>query len=132
MRFKSALTCSLSILILAGCSSTDQVAMMADHRANVIESGLPYQFGPLNVMSAKAEGHTVELMMIYNQESASSLNPEQLIDASIRAYCSDNEVRAVLKKGVIYHVTLRSQRGQLLIDKYASEESCTAEEKAKS
>ncbi len=95
---------------------------MADHRANVIEAGLPFKLGPLNVMHAKAKGNTVNLLMIYN--STGSIAPSALVDASVKSYCQSNEVRSVLKKGVIYQITVRSERGKLLVDENISEQTC--------
>ena len=42
MSFKTPLLALLSAALLLGCSSTpSEVEMMADHRASVIEAGLP-------------------------------------------------------------------------------------------
>ncbi|MCF7354876.1 type II secretion system pilot lipoprotein GspS-beta [Vibrio sp. CK2-1] len=123
MSFKTPLLALLSAALLLGCSSTpSEVEMMADHRASVIEAGLPYKIGPLNVMSAKSDKNVVELLMIYN--SSGSVSPTALVDASVKTYCKSNEVRSVLKKGVIYKVTIRSERGQMLVEKSISEQTC--------
>ncbi|MFH0256872.1 type II secretion system pilot lipoprotein GspS-beta [Vibrio rumoiensis] len=123
MSLKTPLLALLSATLLIGCSSTpSEVEMMADHRASVIESGLPYKIGPLNVMSAKSNGNTVDLLMIYN--STGSISPSALVDASIQTYCKSNEVRSVLKKGVIYHIIIRSERGKMLVDQNISEQTC--------
>lgn len=120
---KTPLLALISAGFMLGCSSTSsEVEMMADHRASVIEAGLPYKIGPLNVMSAKSNGNTVELLMIYN--STGSLSPSALVDASVKTYCKSNEVRSVLKKGVIYNITVRSERGKMLVDKNISEKTC--------
>ncbi|MGO2496819.1 MAG: type II secretion system pilot lipoprotein GspS-beta [Vibrio litoralis] len=123
MSFKTPLLALLSTTLLLGCSSTpSEVEMMADHRASVIEAGLPYKIGPLNVMSAKSDKNVVELLMIYN--SSGTVSPTALVDASVKTYCKSNEVRSVLKKGVIYKVTIRSERGQMLVEKSISEQTC--------
>lgn len=123
MSFKTPLLALLSAALLLGCSSTpSEVEMMADHRASVIEAGLPYKIGPLNVMSAKSDKNVVELLMIYN--SSGTVSPTALVNASIKTYCKSNEVRSVLKKGVIYKVTIRSERGQMLVEKSISEQTC--------
>lgn len=123
MSFKNPLLALLSAILLLGCSSTpSEVEMMADHRASVIEAGLPYKIGPLNVMSAKSDKNVVELLMIYN--SSGTVSPTALVDASVKTYCKSNEVRSVLKKGVIYKVTIRSERGQMLVEKSISEQTC--------
>lgn len=123
MSFKTPLLALLSATLLLGCSSTpSEVEMMADHRASVIEAGLPYKIGPLNVMSAKSDKNVVELLMIYN--SSGTVSPTALVDASVKTYCKSNEVRSVLKKGVIYKVTIRSERGQMLVEKSISEQTC--------
>ncbi|WP_086984489.1 type II secretion system pilot lipoprotein GspS-beta [Vibrio aphrogenes] len=121
--FKTPLFALLAASLLAGCASQpNEVEMMADHRANVIEAGLPFKLGPLNVMHAKAKGNTVNLLMIYN--STGSIAPSALVDASVKSYCQSNEVRSVLKKGVIYQITVRSERGKLLVDENISEQTC--------
>ncbi|GLT14415.1 type II secretion system pilot lipoprotein GspS-beta [Vibrio algivorus] len=123
MSLKTPLLALLSATLLLGCSSTpSEVEMMADHRASVIEAGLPYKIGPLNVMSAKSNKNVVELLMIYN--SSGTVSPTALVDASIKTYCKSNEVRSVLKKGVIYKVTIRSERGQMLVEESISEQTC--------
>ncbi|MGO2342032.1 type II secretion system pilot lipoprotein GspS-beta [Vibrio litoralis] len=123
MSFKTLLLALLSAILLLGCSSTpSEVEMMADHRASVIEAGLPYKIGPLNVMSAKSDKNVVELLMIYN--SSGTVSPTALVDASVKTYCKSNEVRSVLKKGVIYKVTIRSERGKMLVEKSISEQTC--------
>ena len=73
-------------------------------------------------MSAKSDKHVVELLMIYN--SSGTVSPTALVNASIKTYCKSNEVRSVLKKGVIYKVTIRSERGQMLVEKSISEQTC--------
>ncbi|OEF27447.1 type II secretion system pilot lipoprotein GspS-beta [Vibrio rumoiensis] len=123
MKFKTPLLALIASTILMGCASHDEIAMMADHRASVIEAGLPYKLGPLNVMSAKSDGHTVNLLMIYN--SSGSIAPQKLVDASANVYCKDNEVRSVLKKGVSYHVIIRNERGKMLVEKYINEGTCS-------
>lgn len=123
MSFKTPLLALISATLLLGCSSTpSEVEMMADHRASVIEAGLPYKIGPLNVMSAKSNKNVVELLMIYN--SSGTISPTALVDASVKTYCKSNEVRSVLKKGVIYHITVRSERGKMLVDENISEQTC--------
>lgn len=120
---KTPLLALLSATLLLGCSSTpSEVEMMADHRASVIEAGLPYKIGPLNVMSAKSNKNVVELLMIYN--SSGTVSPTALVDASIKTYCKSNEVRSVLEKGVIYKVTIRNERGKMLVEKTISEQTC--------
>ena len=127
MKIKAVLLTILTTSILFGCSSTDQVSIMADHRAAVLESSLPYKSGPLHIMSAQAKDHTVELLMIYNDTG--KIAPSALIDASIRYYCSDKEVRTVLDQGVVYKLILRSERGKLISEEVASKEACEALEK---
>ncbi|MGV3001560.1 type II secretion system pilot lipoprotein GspS-beta [Vibrio sp.] len=123
MSLKTPLLALFSATLLLGCSSTpSEVEMMADHRASVIEAGLPYKIGPLNVMSAKSDKNVVELLMIYN--SSGTVSPTALVDASVKTYCKSNEVRSVLKKGVIYNITIRSERGKMLVEKSISEQTC--------
>ncbi|WP_245879903.1 type II secretion system pilot lipoprotein GspS-beta [Vibrio gangliei] len=124
MSVKTPLLTLFTAAILAGCaSSPSEVEMMADHRASVIEAGLPYKVGPLNVMSAKSSGNMVNILMIYN--STGTVAPSALVDASVKTYCKSNEVRSVLKKGVVYHLTVRSERGKMLVDQNVSEQTCT-------
>lgn len=124
MSLKTPLLTLFAAAVLAGCSSSpSEVEMMADHRASVIEAGLPYKMGPLNVMSAKSNGNTVDILMIYN--STGTVAPSALVDASVKSYCKSNEVRSVLKKGVIYHLTVRSERGKMLVDQNISEQTCS-------
>jgi hypothetical protein len=75
-------------------------------------------------MQARAKGKVVEIMMIYNGDAA--IPPQILMEKSAQYYCTNSEVKANLEHGVIYDIKLRSERGQLLIDRIISSESCSA------
>lgn len=131
MKFKTPILALIASATLFGCASNDQVELMADHRASIIEAGLPYKLGPLNVMSAKANENVVEILMIYN--SSGTIAPNDLVNASAKAYCQDNSVKAVLEKGVVYKINVRSERGKLLVEKIIDQQTCVdAEEEADS
>ncbi len=118
----------LSGLVLLGCANPE-VKIMAEHRASVIAAGLPYKYGPLNVMSTKSKGNTVEILMIYNNDGKTDL--EALVNKSIETFCSDNEVRSVIDKGVIYQIQVRNERGQLIKEQRADSETCEAKDEEK-
>jgi len=124
-RFLLALTATS---VLAGCSATadkqKQIEAIAKHRATVLSSSLPIEHGPLTIMQARAKGNAVELMMLYNSDGG--MSAQNLVNNSISGYCNDNEVKANLAHGIIYNIKLRSPRGQLLLEKVISEESCAA------
>ncbi|WP_178306447.1 type II secretion system pilot lipoprotein GspS-beta [Vibrio algicola] len=129
MKLKTVILALLASATLFGCSSTDKVSLMADHRATILESNLPYKQGPLHIMSAKSTEHTVELLMIYN--NTGEIAPSALVDASIAYYCSDSEVRAVIDKGVIYKLVLRNERGKLISEQEATKQVCESLDEAK-
>ncbi|MFV0574102.1 MAG: type II secretion system pilot lipoprotein GspS-beta [Vibrio sp.] len=129
LSFKAPIFALVAAATLAGCASTpSEIEMMADQRASLIESSLPITVGPLNIMSAKANGNIVDITMIYN--STATIAPSALVDASASAYCKDENVRSVLDKGVIYHINVRSERGQMLVDKTIDSQSCLAVDQA--
>jgi len=113
---------------LVACSSNDnkqhQIEAIAKHRAKILSNNLPVEHGPLTIMQARSKGNIVELMMIYNEESA--IPPQKLLDNSINYYCSNSEIKSNLELGLVYNVKLRSTRGQLLFDQIISLASCTS------
>ncbi len=117
---------SLIAAFLFGCSGNAdkqrQIEAIAQHRATTLSNSLPIEHGPLTIMQAKAVGNSVQLMMIYNGEAASSA--QQLLEGSIRYYCNNSEVKANLVHGVIYNIKLRSPRGKLLAERVITENSC--------
>ncbi|MDV7102956.1 GspS/AspS pilotin family protein [Vibrio sp. TH_r3] len=117
---------ALLLLIVAGCSSSGdkerQIEAIASHRATILSNSLPIEHGPLTIMQAKANGHIVELMMLYNDDG--TISPQQLMDNSVRYYCTNTDVEGNLQHGVVYNLKMRSPRGQLLIDQVVSLETC--------
>lgn len=123
MNFKTLSVFSLLSLGLVGCASVQEQNSMAEYRANVISAGLPVQYGPLNVVSARSQENQVIINMIYNDLSA-VVSPQELMTKSTRTLCNNPEVSTLLNKGVNYRVVIRSDRGQLLTDEVISSNSC--------
>ncbi|WP_413284653.1 GspS/AspS pilotin family protein [Vibrio sp. MA40-2] len=117
---------TLLMIIIAGCSSNGdkerQIEAIASHRATIIANSLPIEHGPLTIMQAKANGHIVELMMLYNDDG--TISPQQLMESSVNYYCTNTDVQGNLQHGVVYNLKIRSPRGQLLIDQVVSLETC--------
>ncbi|WP_299693073.1 GspS/AspS pilotin family protein [uncultured Vibrio sp.] len=121
---------SLLAVLLAGCSSSNeqdqqkQLEMMAHHRAGVLSAGLPVEYGPLSVMRALAKGGVVEIMMIYNQDAQGAKPLNQVVGMSVNSYCTNSEVRANLDMGLAYNIKIRNTRGQLMVEKLISKDTC--------
>ncbi|PTQ01472.1 GspS/AspS pilotin family protein [Vibrio splendidus] len=121
---------SLAAVLLAGCSSSSeqdkqrQLEMMAQHRAGVLSAGLPIEYGPLSVMRVLAKNTVIEIMMIYNQDSKGAKPLNQVVDMSVNSYCTNSEVRANLDMGLAYNIKIRNTRGQLIVEKLISKDTC--------
>ncbi|NLS13007.1 type II secretion system pilot lipoprotein GspS-beta [Vibrio sp. SM6] len=123
------LLCSaLSILTLSGCASNDeqarQLEILASNRAGILSAGLPLEYGPLQVMSATAKRHVIEIMMIYNDSAPGAKPISDVVSASVSYYCNNPEIKSQLDKGLLYRIKLRNSRGQLMVDEYISAPSC--------
>lgn len=129
MKFKSLLGASLCTFVLLGCTSVQEQHTMAEYRANVIASGLPTQYGPLNVVSAQAKENIVVVNMIYNNTTA-VVSPNQLVTRSVTTLCKNAEITTLLDKGVNYQFVIRGDRGQLLANQIVSKASCDTDENA--
>ncbi|CAK1752963.1 Beta-barrel assembly machine subunit BamC [Vibrio crassostreae] len=120
---------SLTLALLAGCSSSEhdeqrQLEMMAQHRAGVLSAGLPIEYGPLSVMRVLAKNTVIEIMMIYNQDAKGAKPLNQVVDMSVNSYCTNSEVRANLDMGLAYNIKIRNTRGQLMVEKLISKDTC--------
>ena len=101
-----------------------QLEMMAQHRAGVLSAGLPIEYGPLSVMRVLAKNTVIEIMMIYNQDAKGAKPLNQVVDMSVNSYCTNSEVRANLDMGLAYNIKIRNTRGQLMVEKLISKETC--------
>ena len=97
---------------------------MAQHRAGVLSAGLPIEHGPLSVMRVLAKNTVIEIMMIYNQDAKGAKPLKQVVDMSLNSYCTNSEVRANLDMGLAYNIKIRNTRGQLMVEKLISKDTC--------
>jgi hypothetical protein len=126
---KKWIVCSLALALLTSCSSSEQdqqrqLAMMAQHRAGVLSAGLPIEYGPLSIMRVIAKNNVVEIMMIYNQDVKGAKPLNQVVDLSVKSYCTNAEVSANLDMGLVYNIKIRNTRGQLMVETLISKETC--------
>ncbi|WP_117234582.1 GspS/AspS pilotin family protein [Vibrio maerlii] len=115
--------------IISGCASNEreqqkQLEALANNRATVLSTGLPLEEGPLSIMSARAKGTSIELMMIYNQEAPGAMPVQQVYNKTLSDYCSNQEIRSNLDLGLSYALKMRNHRGQLLVDALITAQSC--------
>jgi len=119
-------------LMLVGCASSDdnqkQINMLAEQRASILSTGLPFEYGPLNVLRANAKQGVIELMMIYNADGA-NLSAQNLMSQAVDYYCSNKDVKNTLEVGVNYRLMLRNPRGQLLLDQFVTMDTCQTNNK---
>lgn len=121
----------LSLLVLAtiaGCASPERekqqaLELLAKKRADMLTKDIPLEFGPLSIMRARAKGSVVELMMI--DSGNGSISAKEMVEASVKSYCTDAEVRPLIEEGLSYRIQVRNARGQLQIDKFITSQTCT-------
>ena len=101
--------------------------MLADYRASILASSLPLEMGPLTLIQVKEKQGVVE--MIFLDSGNGEISTNQIIEQSITTYCSNQEIRPVLKKGVAYRYLIRNSRGQKQNDIFVNEQSCLDREK---
>ncbi|WP_194435276.1 GspS/AspS pilotin family protein [Vibrio fluminensis] len=126
LRFFTSL---ITLATLAGCAGNSQqqhLELLASNRASVLAGELPLEAGPLSIMRATAKGTTIEIMMVYNQDQAGAKPIEQVMNRGISYYCSNKDTKANLEAGLSYRLKMRNTRGQLMLDQFVSEESCTS------
>ncbi|WP_261817220.1 GspS/AspS pilotin family protein [Vibrio gallicus] len=126
INFKKLLLVLFAGSLIAGCASSDEkqkaLELKADRRADILASSLPITYGPLTIASAKSKNSTVIIEMLYNQSGNKPAN--QLIDSAATYYCSSKEVRASMDEGVNYAIKIRNNRGQLVVEKVITSDSC--------
>ncbi|MEZ9564624.1 GspS/AspS pilotin family protein [Vibrio artabrorum] len=120
---------SVAVALLSGCASAEreqqrQLEMMAQNRAGVLSAGLPIEYGPLSIMRVLAKSTVIELMMIYNQDAKGAKPLNQVVEMSVNSYCTNSEVRSHLDMGLAYNIKIRNTRGQLMIDKLITKQTC--------
>ncbi|MCG7496060.1 GspS/AspS pilotin family protein [Vibrio sp. Of7-15] len=121
----------LSLLVLAtvaGCASPERekqqaLELLAQKRANLLAKEVPVEFGPLSIMKARAKGSVVEIMMI--DSGNGSISTKQMVETSVKSYCTDMEVRPLLEEGLSYRIMVRNARGQLQVDQFITSQTCT-------
>ncbi len=123
------LLCILAAVgILAGCSTSDskerELELMASNRASVLSEGLPIEQGPLKILRIDAKGGVVRMMMIYNAGAQGAKPVNTVLDNSIASYCKNNEIKTQLNMGLVYRITIRDPRGQVIADKMVNKSSC--------
>ncbi|UPQ86959.1 GspS/AspS pilotin family protein [Vibrio sinaloensis] len=120
---------ALASMLLAGCSSADaerqrHLAMVAESRANLLAAELPIEAGPLSILRANANQTTIEIMMVYNQDAKGAKPIKQVLNSSIRTYCTHPDTQKNLDVGLSYRVKMRNSRGQLMADELITKQRC--------
>lgn len=125
------LTLGLAVLttaLLAGCSSTAEkerhLELLAGNRASLISAELPLEYGPLSIMRANSKGSTIEIMMIYNTDDRNAKPIDQVMQSSMRSYCTNKDTRDNLDAGLSYRIKMRNARGKLMVDQLVNKETC--------
>ncbi len=126
---KKLLTFLLVPLFLASCASHEdeqrrKLKQMASNRAEALSAGLPVERGPLKIMRVLPKDNIVRLMMIYNTDGKNAEPVNQVLDRSVDSFCSNKEIVANLEEGLVYEIKIRNARGQLLIDKKITDQTC--------
>ncbi|NOH71277.1 hypothetical protein F0225_07995 [Vibrio pectenicida] len=121
----------LATTLITGCSSSGeqrQLEMLAHSRASVIAAELPMEVGPLSIMRASSKGTMIEIMMVYNQDAPSAKPIQQVIQTSIKSYCTDKETKNNLDVGLSYRIKMRNARGQLMVDEIVTKQICQSKQ----
>lgn len=118
----------LALGVLSACSSNNDqqkyLELLAKNRVNLLSSELPIEAGPLSIMRATANGPTIELMMVYNQDAQGAKSVTQVLNTSINHYCTSQETMANMDVGLSYRIKMRNSRGQLMVDELVTKERC--------
>ncbi|NVD06426.1 hypothetical protein FCU94_05800 [Vibrio sp. JPW-9-11-11] len=127
---KALVSVCLASVVLAGCSSADaerqrHLSMLAESRAKLLAAELPIEAGPLSILRANANQTTIEIMMVYNQDAKGAKPIKQVLNRSIRSYCTSPETQRNLDVGLSYRVKMRNSRGQLMADELITKTRCT-------
>ncbi|MCL9782035.1 GspS/AspS pilotin family protein [Vibrio sp. S4M6] len=121
-----------SVLALSGCASKSeqqqrQLELIASNRAGVLSAELPLEYGPLSIMRASANGTTIEIMMVYNQDGKGAKPFKEVIHNTINSYCVTPEITRNLDVGITYRIKMRNSRGQLMVDQMITKKTCEEE-----
>ena len=124
---KKLLLIAFAIISLSACSSNEtdpekELAILADYRATKLASVVPLKMGPMTLMQAVSKKEVVRLVFI--NEAGNNARTRTVIDSSINTYCHNEEVRAVLDKGVKYQYIIRNARGQVQNDITVDSQMC--------
>lgn len=127
---KAIISLALAIIV-AGCSSgaaeqQRQLELLAKSRANLLSAELPLESGPLSIMRANAQGNTIEIMMVYNDDAQGAKPTAQVLKQSILTYCNAVDTKNNLEVGINYRIKMRNSRGQLVADELITEQRCAA------
>ncbi|MDC5707556.1 GspS/AspS pilotin family protein [Vibrio europaeus] len=117
------------VVLVAGCSSASsdkqkQLELLAQSRANLLATELPLESGPLSIMRASAKGSTIEIMMVYNDDAKGAKPATQVLNQSIRTYCTTPDTMNNLEVGISYRIKMRNSRGQLMADEFVTQQRC--------
>lgn len=120
---------AVSTLALSGCASKTeqqqrQLELIASNRAGVLSAELPLEYGPLSIMSAKANGTVIEIMMVYNQDATGAKPLKEVMHDTINSYCVTPEITRNLDIGIDYQIKMRNSRGQLAVDQMITKQTC--------
>ncbi len=75
-------------------------------------------------MRANATGSTIEIMMVYNTDGKNAKPTAQVLETSIKSFCSNKDTKANLEVGLSYRIKMRNTRGQLMTDELITNDSC--------
>ena len=115
-----------SLSLLTGCASDEaqimeEASTLAAERAANLSISLPYQKGPLHIFSAHSKQNIVKITIFYNNQSA---HVPHLAESTIASYCADKEVIDILRKGVVYRIFMRNEKGNVILDQFIDNTSC--------
>ncbi|WP_413111368.1 type II secretion system pilot lipoprotein GspS-beta [Thaumasiovibrio sp. DFM-14] len=110
--------------LLIGCASNpnEEVIALADLRANHLNSIMPIDVGEYKFMRAHAKSTTVLVDILYG--GGSPITPSQFLSNSVKDYCQNPDIKAVLDKGVHYAFTIRDVRARPIAEQVINASSC--------
>lgn len=131
MKKSTAGIIAFGLVLLSGCSSSSDnqrnLELLADNRASLLSAELPLEYGPLNIMRATAKGTSIEMMMVYNADDKNAKPVTQVMQSSIKTFCSDKNIKANLEVGLSYRIKMRNTRGQLMVDETITQQTCASQ-----
>ncbi|KEY91639.1 hypothetical protein CF67_11018 [Candidatus Photodesmus blepharus] len=119
----------LSLALLTACSLSSnnqtQLELIAENRANLLNSKLPLERGLLSIMHVVAKKTTIEISILYNKDVKNTGTLNKILNVSTRNYCQNPDIKKNLNVGIKYLIKIHNNRGRLITEQHIDQNSCS-------